>query len=131
MYQPINNIKTPSIIPTDNIIHDRNNDILYAINNYEYPSNNFKLLLKINTNKLNNNKYLVHKYTNQETKATQYEIHQKEFESIIDLASRNNSIRIEYITESLNSNNDMNNNYYELSSDDKLSRSQNDKNCFK
>ena len=113
MYQPISNINTPSTMPQDNIINDRNHDILNAIHNYQFPTNDCKILLKINTNKLSNNKFLVYKYSGK--KSNQFEISQNELEKILELVAEKKCIRIEYITESLNSNNDLNDNFYEIS----------------
>ena len=52
MYYPIDNINTPSINSDENIINNRNNDVLNAINNYQYPKKESKISLKINTNLL-------------------------------------------------------------------------------
>ena len=125
MYQPITNINTPSTIPQDNIINDRNHDILNAIHNYQFPKNDCKILLKINTNKLSNNKFLVYKYSGKNS--NQFEIYQNELEKILELVAEKKSIRIEYITESLNSNNDLNDNFYEISNKDSVPVSEN---CF-
>ena len=118
MYQPITNINTPSTIPQDNIINDRNHDILNAINNYQFPTNDCKILLKINTNKLSNNKFLVYKYSGD--KSNQFEISQNELENILELVSHKKCIRIEYITEPLNSDNDLNENFYEINNNQNI-----------
>ena len=112
MYYPIDNINTPSINSNENIINNRNNDVLNAINNYQYPKKESKISLKINTNLLHNNKYTVYKTINDKT--TTYEINQTELDSLLEQISKKNNVSVEYITEPLNSDYNSNDNYYEL-----------------
>lgn len=108
---PVSDINTSTNIE-ENIINNRNNDIMNAINNYKYPSNKCKILLKINTNRLKNNKYLVYKISGD--KSNRFEITETELQKILEIVSFKKTIRIEYLTESLNSNNDLNDNFYEI-----------------
>lgn len=118
---------------SDNIIYDRNADVLDAINGYKFPSIQGKVIIKINTNKLDNNKYLVYKIKNEVTK--KFEVFKEELDNILDMASTNKSIQIEFITESLNSNNNFNNNYFEINNTNDFlfqdnSNLNNSKDCF-